>query len=178
MVWASKKYILMDMANDCLYEMKIKGSREAVDRVINCLKADYNYGVGKPEHKHFFRIFNCYDDEIAEQLPNGEICKWIWGYCAWSVDTCMTENGYYADCKKNHPDTFMGTTLAEQSADCEIEVFSEEPGMCFSEHYHYKNGECLVDDVVDATEEENADGEYESINPHRFNQNGEFMFAL
>ena len=35
------------MPNYCNYEMKIKGSKEAIQRVIACLEADYNYNIGK-----------------------------------------------------------------------------------------------------------------------------------
>lgn len=42
------------MPNYCNYEMKIKGSKDAIKRVLECLKADYDYDEGKPGHKHFY----------------------------------------------------------------------------------------------------------------------------
>lgn len=144
------------MANDCLYEMKIKGSKKAINRVIKCLKANYNYGEEKkPRHKHFFRIFECYDDgdEIIKN-EDGTFTKFVYGECAWSVRSCMLSGSctYYEDIKKGYPKIFMGTDLLEQSKDCEIEVFSEELGMEFSEHYLFKNGEMLLDNCIDITQ--------------------------
>lgn len=136
--------------------MKIKGSKNAIKRVIECLKANYNYPEeGKPKHKHFFRIFDVYDEDEAEDNGDGTFTQYLFGYCAWSVSACMLnewEHSYYSECKNNHKDIFMGTTLEEQSQDCEIEVFSEEPGCCFSEHYIFKNGKRIVDDCIDIEE--------------------------
>jgi len=140
------------MANDCNYEMKIKGSKNAIKRVIDCLKADYNYEKGKPTHKHFFRVFDVDDESVIVKNSDGTYSAYVWGVCAWSVRTCMAATdraSYYGMVKRDYPDIFMGTTLQEQSKNCEIEVFSEEWGMCFSEHYLYKNGKCLIDDCVD-----------------------------
>ena len=172
------------MANDCNYEMKIKGSKETIQRVIDCLKANYNYYEGKPAHKHFFRVFECVDEdeyEIYGDNGDGTFTAFVWGYCAWSVWSCMMkgEHTYYDDVKRNHPDTFMGTCLEEQSQDCEIEVFSEEPGMGFSEHYYFKNGVCLIDTSVEMREE--WDEEYEEcelFNPNRENNCDGFKFIL
>ena len=153
------------MANDCNYEMKIRGSKKAINRVIACLKADYNYMEGKPSHKHFFRVFSVYDDDDLYDNGDGTFTKFVFGCCAWSVWTCMLEgnNTYYNDVKNNHPDTFMGTSLYEQSKDCEIEVFSEEFGMCFSEHYYFKNGIKVVDEDTEATCEFDEDTDEEKI---------------
>ena len=141
------------MPNYCDYEMKITGSKKAINRVIECLKADYNYGIGKPAHKHFFRVFECYgDDEDFVNEGNGVFSKVVWGYCAWSIHSCMLKGesySYYNTCKNSHPDIFMGTDLAEQSEDCTIEAFSEEPGIGFSEHYLFKNGVCFIDECVE-----------------------------
>ena len=172
------------MPNYCNYEMKVKGSKKAIERVMECLKADYNYLEGKPSHKHFFRVFEACENDL-EKNEDGTYTMLIFGYCAWSVYSCMCggEHTYYNDCKKNHKDIFMGTTLKEQSRGCEIEVFSEEEGMEFSEHYLYKNGKCLIDDSVKTeqagytktgriTKKINWDtyeGDYVCLNPNREN---------
>lgn len=180
------------MANDCLYEMKIKGSKSAIKRVVDCLKADYNYYEGKPTHKHFFRIFDYYDEDDLQKNDDGTYTKYLWGYCAWSVKSCMLEGGYYSGCKTAHEDIFMGTTLEEQSKDCEIEVFSEEPGCCFSEHYLYKNGKCLIDSCIDIEEGgyndngepttdidwDNYEGDIVTFNDNRESLEGGFRFTL
>ena len=184
------------MPNYCDYDMKIRGSKRAIQRVINCLKADYSYYEGKPSHKHFFRVFEA---NVSEYTPVRKISEnvyeaYILGYCAWSVWSCMCSGGstYYSSVKKDYPDIFMGTTLAEQSRDCEIEVFSEEGGIGFSEHYIFKHGECLCDDTCDIEtagydEEGNIttdldwdtyDGDYTVINPHRECAGGDYAWEL
>lgn len=183
------------MANDCLYEMKVRGSKEAIQYVIDCLKADYNYSEEKgATHRHFFRIFDCYDDEPIKEIEEGVYEKYIFGYCAWSVSTCMSEGGYYGDCKKNHPDICMGISLAEVTKDqhCVIEVFSEEEGMCFSEHYIYDNGECVCDDTVEIytggynekgepttdIDWDTYDGEFVVFNDHRLGFEEGFAWTI
>ena len=182
------------MPNYCDYEMKIKGSKEAIARVLACLNADYDYGEGKPAHKHFFRVFTA--EEIGEPTENadGTFTQQVYGDCAWSVASCMLESAfsYYSVVKKDHPDIFMGTTLEEQSEDCEIEVFSEEPGMGFSEHYIFKNGKCVCDEqeqissagydkkgrVTEKIDWDTYDGEIVMLNVYRKNEIGEFLWNL
>ena len=181
------------MANNCMYEMKVVGSKEAINRVVTCLKAHYNYSVAKPEHKHFFRVFEAYDDKI-EKIGDNTYSVFVWGDCAWSVSSCMLSGAhtYYNDLKKDFPEIFMGTDLKEQSKDCTIEVFSEETGMGFSEHYIFKNGECLCDDCVEI---ENAgydedgnittdidwdtyDGDWLTINPNKISPEDTYNWTI
>lgn len=138
------------MPNYCNYDMKIKGSKNAIKRVIDCLKADYNYGEGKPSHKHFFRVFEVWEGDL-EKNEDGTYTQFVCGYLAWSVSSCMLDGqwSYYESVKKDYPEIFMGTTLAEQSKDCTIEVFSEEEGMGFSEHYIFNKGVCECDDTCE-----------------------------
>lgn len=183
------------MANECLFEMRVKGKRDSVLRVIECLKTDYNYCEGKPKHQHFFRIFNVYDEENIVNNGDGTFTVNLWGYCAWSVRSCMLEgvSTYYNDCKNSYPDDiFMGTNLVEQSKDCEIEVFSEEEGMGFSEHYYCKNGIRMVDECIDIQEGgydddgnittdidwDSYDGDWIVINPNRYNNTDEFRYKF
>ena len=140
------------MPNYCDYEMKIKGSKQAIRRVVKCLEADYNYSKGKPEHRHFFRVFDVFQNGNLEKNDDGTWSLYVYGDCAWSVYSAMvskTGESYYYACKEKYPQDFMGTTLLEESKNCEIEVFSEEIGCMFSEHYLFKNGKCLIDDLVE-----------------------------
>lgn len=182
------------MPNYCDFEMKVKGSKTTIARVLKCMNTDYNYSEGKPSHKHFFRVFQA--DKSGEPVKNedGTYTQVVYGYCAWSVSSCMLDGNfsYYDSVKKNHPEIFMGTTLAEQSKDCTIEVFSEEPGMCFSEHYIFKNGECLCSDECEITSggyDENGQptedidwdeygGDTIVFNPYRFGRTGDFLWCF
>lgn len=182
------------MPNYCDYEMKIRGSKDAIARVLECLKANYDYGMGKPEHKHFFRVFSAYENDEMENNDDGTYTLFVYGDCAWSVYSCMCsgEHTYYNDLKERYPDIFMGTTLEEQSKDCEIEVFSEEEGMEFSEHLLYKNGECLIDDTADVEQAgydsngkittdidwDTYEDEVVVLNPHRKNDTEDYLWTI
>lgn len=182
------------MPNYCDYEMKIKGGKDAIRRVLGCLKAEYDYYKGKPESKHFFRVFDAREDGEMEDNGDGTFTQRVCGDCAWSVYSCMLsgDHTYHDSLKESHPEIFMGTDLAEQSRDCEIEVFSEEEGVEFSEHYIFKNGECLCDDTAPVKQAgytrtgkittrinwNSYEGECVCLNPHRKNQIGEFRWEI
>jgi hypothetical protein len=103
--------------------------------------------------RHFFRVFDASYDEI-EDLGDGKCQVIINGYCAWSVYCCMFDTSgrsYYKSLKTSYPNEFRGTTLPMESKrlHLDIEIFSEECGMCFQEHYVVKDGELCVDESVD-----------------------------
>lgn len=148
------------MPNLCNYEMMIQGSKDAIQNVIDCLKADYNYHEGKPAHRHFFRVFDCFDEQEMEDWDGeGTYTMYVFGDCAWAVHCCMCddEGTYYDDVKKEHPDIFMGISLREASElyDCDIEVYSEEWGCGFTEHYLYRKGVCVIDESKELVEVKN-----------------------
>ena len=101
---------------------------------------------------------------------------------------CLKDNTL----KNDFPNIFMGTDLEEQSKDCEIEVFSEEEGCAFSEHYIFKNGKCLLDDCVKTEQAgytkkgkitkrinwETYEGEYVCLNPHRVAPNELYRWEI
>lgn len=78
----------------------------------------------------------------------------VFGDCAWSVYCCMCEGSYtyYTDSHESDPKL---TCLREATEELqlEVEIKSEEPGMGFWEHFHYKNGECLCNDTGDLMSE-------------------------
>lgn len=139
------------MPNYCDYSMCVKGTKEGVEEFINVIKADYDYNTKTFSYdRHLFRVFAADYDEVEEML-DGTYQIIINGYCAWSVASCMLENGYYARIKDAYPNDFRGTTLMLESErlNLNIEVFSEECGCCFQEHYVIKQGILEVDECVD-----------------------------
>lgn len=106
--------------------------------------------------RHMFRVFEAYVNRNKDE-PNA---SYIFGYCAWSVYSCMfgTPHTYYDDfiTEKygNKYIGFIGTTLPDESRrlNLKIEVYSEEPGCGFMEHYLIDNGEILIEDCVDYEE--------------------------
>ena len=183
------------MPNICDYEIKIRGSKEAIKRVVDCLKADYNYNTGEVPHEHFFRVFEASEVELVAN-NDGTFTQRISGNCAWSVQCTMVSeserSSYYGDIKRECPDLFKGTTLKKQSKDCEIEVFSEETGIGFSEHYIFKNGNCVCDDCVDVKNGgytkggkpttkinwDTYDGDYIVFNPHRMGVEQDYKWEI
>lgn len=142
------------MPNYCDYSMCVKGERKNIEEFIKVIQADYDYGTMEFSHdRHFFRVFEASYDEI-EELGNEKCQVIIKGYCAWSVSSCMFDNyslSYYSSLKKDYPNEFRGTTLPIESErlNLDIEVYSEECGMCFQEHYVILKGDLVCDECVD-----------------------------
>ena len=91
------------MPNLCMYSMCVKGKKEKVEEFIKVIKAYYDYGTMEfGFSRHLFRVFEADCDEI-EDLGNNVYQAIIGGNCAWSVSTCMFENGYYNNIKKRYP---------------------------------------------------------------------------
>lgn len=145
------------MANNCSYMMRIVGkTEESVSRFIRVLQyKDYAPGNGL----YLARIFSAETtDPIYKDgdLFVGEVV----GDCAWGIACCMSgeTNSYYAD--SSHSPMFsvwrgiedgeirfanIDTTVPMlcELLDVGVEIWSEEPGMGFQEHWivSRENGE-------------------------------------
>ena len=127
------------MPNICDYAMGIEGKQENIHKLHTIMsKEDYTSGP------HLFRVFDA--DLIQDDEDFGEIV----GSCAWSVSVCMLEESSAAyihgdDASSN------GTSLERLSKDLElkIEIYSDEPGVGFQEHYVIENGEITVKEIED-----------------------------
>lgn len=149
------------MPNLCFFNMQVKGKPKDLKTVNEILNADYNYENNKlvscSAEKHIFRTWDIESccDEILE----------VSGHCAWSVYSCMMDGSYTYYNQLKTFENFKGTTLVEisQMYNVDIEVYSEEPGMCFQEHYLIRNGVVEVDEEIPYYENYNEEtGEYES----------------
>lgn len=90
-----------------------------------------------PKGNHFFRIFDF--NKVCEGADeNEEYFINACGECAWSLQSCVLEEGYYSSWKEfEGKDWFKGTCLEkvhEKFPNLKIEMFSEEDGCQFSEH--------------------------------------------
>lgn len=144
------------MPNLCTYSMCVTGKKNDVEEFIKVAQADYDYGTMEFSYdRHFFRVFEAYYDEIEELGPNVDgdniYQVIINGECAWSVGCCMFSVGYYDDLKERFPNEFRGTTIPAESKrlNLSIEIFSEECGCCFQEHYTVIDGDIIEDECVD-----------------------------
>jgi hypothetical protein len=134
--------------------MCVVGKKENIEEFIKVIQADYDYGNMTFNYdRHMFRVFEAYYDEIEERLDNMYQVV-INGHCAWSVASCMLEGGYYHNIKQRYPSEFRGTTLLLESKrlNLDIEVYSEESGCCFQEHYVIIKGDFVCDECVDWSE--------------------------
>lgn len=139
------------MANDCYYEMKVTGTKKSLDEFVRIIKCDYDYNSRTfTADKHFYRVFEAEVDDYVKQPNSPFYSVIITGFCAWSIMSCMREEGYYYTWHKTHKAS-RDTTLRQVSKQLHlaIDAFSSEPGCCFQEHVKYLNGKCLVDDCVD-----------------------------
>lgn len=99
-----------------------------------------------PKGNHFFRIFDF--NEVCEGTDeSGDYFINAFGECAWSLQSCVLEEGYYSS-YKNFKDKgwFKGTCLErvhEKFPNLKIEMFSEETVCQFSEHILINEDEFL-----------------------------------
>jgi len=134
------------MPNYCNYAMRVKGSHEAIDEMEKRL-TDYDHTP------HFWRVFEAdRTDDVAPAGDGADMVTEFNGYCAWSVHTCMNEGP--ASYATDFADQGKSTSLAKTAKDLglEIEVFSEEPGIGFAEHYLYLNDGTAIEDETEFEE--------------------------
>lgn len=145
------------MPNYCYYTMKVAGKQSDIEKLVEVMNRDYNYiSGGKKPLPHLWRVFEATYDKV-NQLITGD--------CAWSVYCCMFDGkGTYQGDHKNDP-KYNGTTIVALSKELnlKIEIYSEETGMCFQEHYLIDKGKVLINDCRECNWEENEDGEYEPV---------------
>lgn len=168
------------MPNECSAVVWVAGRKDHVDEFIRITKAYYNYSDFKNEKSmefshtpHLFRIF--YSEIMDYEQEGLFVCASLDIWCAWSVSSCMLEDGYYTTLKKHCEEggiPFYGTHLVEcaKKLNISIEAISEEPGMGFMEHYLInQNGDFVIYECVDMHEcyigKYNTLAEYKQANP-------------
>lgn len=124
------------MPNYCDYDMKIIGSKKDCDEFVKRLKS-YD------EPNHFWRIFEAtvYDEKIVGENGSNDVAYCIFGYCAWSLESCCRASGY-----SDGVDLFEVNT---RDLNLKLEAYSREPGIEFEEHFIYDHGKCIADECVD-----------------------------
>lgn len=168
------------MPNECSAVVKVSGRKDSVDEFIRIMNADYNYdhyveeNMSFSHNSHFFRIF--FADTMDYEQDGLFVVATLDVWCAWSIACCMFDDGYYNTIKKEceeHNVPFHGTNITEcaKKLQLSIEAISEEPAMCFMEHYLVNaDGEFEINDVVDMEEyyidEYDTLAEYKAANPN------------
>lgn len=159
------------MPNICFATLQVTGMKSSIEEFAECLEADYNYRTMEFSHKpHFFRVFEV--DRGEMNFIEGLIyTQTFYINCAWSIYSCMMEgpfsyyNSIMVDNIKEGKENFA-THLVAISRDLklDIEVWSNETGMCFAEHIHIRNGEILDNICYEYTE--HYIEEYETYNDY------------
>ena len=127
------------MPNYCDFQVKLTGPIEDIIKFYNACHNPYQGDSSDPIH--FYRIFEFNISELNRH--DQEYVCYAYGYCAWSVVSCMMPNGYH----KDYPNT-NGVTLYDFPT-LKIEIFSTECGMCFSEHIIVNKGNLECDECED-----------------------------
>ena len=131
------------MANNCLYTMKVIGdSKENVDAFVAMLTYEN-------QERYFARIFSA--DPYDEEEKNGRYSVMVAGDCAWSVHSCMCSGPWSYYSQGNNGD-LTNLEIETERLGLTVEIFSQEPGVGFAEHYIYDKGKCLVEDEVEFAE--------------------------
>lgn len=172
------------MPNICDFDAKIRGPKTKVLKLAEWLASNYNYdnkypncyiekgGIKIPTEHHIgFRVFetNYSPEDIQDFADADEVTLYAFGNCAWSVSCCMldTSSTDYLNAFKNEKRPYaISLTKACKELGTEIEIYSQEPGCCFSEHiYVNKEGELILNDCVEYTD--TYIGEYETYQDYK-----------
>ena len=134
------------MANICDFSMMVKGKRDDIEAFYNAMSQNGNIYMGRGAEAEIE-----YEDE--------ENCALINGWCKWSVQSAMVDN---AIDMRSHPDSwywgegidaskleFITLFEACNKWNLDMEVYSEECGCCFQEHFVVVDGDLICDECVD-----------------------------
>lgn len=134
------------MANTCDFSMCVKGNHENIESFYNALIQKGNIYMGRGACAEIQ-----YEDEEGKAF--------IDGWCKWSVQSALIDN---ATSMKTKPDKwwfgenfditqieFVTLWEACEKWNLNMEVYSEECGCCFQEHYVYVNGEVACDECIE-----------------------------
>lgn len=159
------------MPNICFGYITAIGRKDCLEEFANILCADYNYNNMTFSHKpHMFRIFDVYPGDEYDQIEGLRYQADFMIECAWSLSSCMFNShtlSYYQTLKDTYKENFFGTTITEvaKKLNLQVEMYSEEGGMGFSEHYIIDNyGNILEDECYDYFKE--YIGDYDSFDDY------------
>ena len=153
------------MANLCDFSMMVTGNKENIDLFYNMMNQNGTTWMGRGAEAEIVDV-----EEI-----DGKCRTEISGWCKWSVNASMVLD---AISMRTEPEIWSGhgydkngnklrlVTLFEacKELDLDMEVYSEEPGCGFQEHYLFKDGNLEVSECVRYTEE--YDEEKDEYVPH------------
>jgi hypothetical protein len=136
------------MANICCFRMSVKWDKSNISKFTSALTQDGEVWMGRGAEADIDFL----SDSEAE----------IEGCCKWSIQSALiddsfsmrrqkeTGEGYWGDLDTSKG--FISLFEACEEYHVNMEVYSEESGCGFSEHYSYNDGE-ILDECVNFSEE-------------------------
>ena len=150
------------MANICNFSMVVKGKKENIEQFTNMMQQKGTVWMGRGAVVY---------SQDMEEVENVKYRCQIDGETKWSVISSMVSN---AISMRTEPDkwcfhedktklSFVTLYEACEQLQLDMEVYSEECGCGFQEHYVFIDGNLVTEECVDYTEEYNEEtDEYES----------------
>lgn len=134
------------MANICDFVMHVRGKRENIEKFYDALTQNGKVYMGRGAEAEIF--FG--DDSVAE----------ISGWCKWSIVSALIDNAISMRTEPNRWSfdddvnelEFITLVEACQRWNVDMEVYSEESGCCFQEHFMVIGGELVIEDCVEWNE--------------------------
>lgn len=134
------------MANMCDFVMRVRGKRENIEEFYNALIQNGKIYMGRGAEAEIN-----YEDGNTAQIK---------GWCKWSVVSALIDNAISMRTEPNRWSfdedvselEFITLIEACKKWNVDMEVYSEEPGCCFQEHFIVIDGELVVDECVEWNE--------------------------
>lgn len=134
------------MANMCNFSMCVKGKHDDIEKFYDAMLQKGNIYMGRGA-----------DAEI--NYEDDDNMAFIDGWCKWSIQSALI---YNAISMRTEPDRwwfgdnfdvtqleFITLWEACEKWNLDMEVYSEECGCCFQEHYVFIDGNIICDDCID-----------------------------
>lgn len=138
------------MANICDFNMMVKGNRDDIEKFYCALtQATTKVWIG---------------EGADANINYGDGYAYIDGWCRWSVRSALisyaasmayqkkTGNGYWDEKMISDVDEFISLFSACKKYHLNMEVFSYESDIGFSEHFKYENEELVANEECDYDE--------------------------
>lgn len=137
------------MANICSFSMKVRGEHDNIEKFYNAMMQNGNVYMGRGADAEI----NYNDEDDTAHIDGG---------CKWSIVSAMVDN---AISMRSNPDRWWwGDSVDYKSLEfitlweackrwnIDMEVYSEESGCCFQEHFVVVNGDLICEECVEWNE--------------------------
>lgn len=137
------------MANICGFSMMVRGNRNNIEAFYNAMRQKGKVWMGRGANAEIE-----YEDVSNRAFINGD--------CKWSIRSALVDNAismqtdptgwYFGEGVDGSEFEFITLFEACKKWNLNMEVYSEECGCEFQEHYVFVDGDLICDDCVDYSE--------------------------